>query len=94
MLHHLLLSFSRGELPLDHSLLRQVSSLVRRLPAIDSAHFREEFLTEYNDTLLMTYLAGEPPWSYHDRAGGSERRPLLSQRLKSNIAQGCGILER
>jgi COP9 signalosome complex subunit 6 len=58
VLHHLLLSFSKGELPIDHSLLRQVSSLVRRLPAIDSAQFQEEFLTEYNDTLLMTYLAG------------------------------------
>jgi hypothetical protein len=54
-----LLSFSKGELPIDHSLLRQVSSLVRRLPAIDSAQFQEEFLTEYNDTLLMTYLAGK-----------------------------------
>lgn len=36
-----------------------MSSLVRRLPAIDSAQFQEEFLTEYNDTLLMTYLAGK-----------------------------------
>jgi hypothetical protein len=46
-----------GEAPYDHSLLRQVSSLVRRLPAIDSSRFQDDLVMEYNDTLLMTYLA-------------------------------------
>ena len=46
-----------GKVPMDHSLLRQVASLVQQLPTIDSTQFRGDFLTEYNDTLLMTYLA-------------------------------------
>ncbi|XP_051203358.1 COP9 signalosome complex subunit 6 [Lolium perenne] len=50
-------SMQKGDIPLDNSLLRQVSSLVRRLPAMESEKFQDDFLTEYNDTLLMTYLA-------------------------------------
>eukprot|EP00250_Pteridium_aquilinum_P009092 c18437_g1_i1 orf=248-1153(+) len=57
VLHNLLVSIHKGEIPYEHSLLRQVSSLLRRLPAIDSAKFQDDFLMEYNDTLLMTYLA-------------------------------------
>ncbi|CAK9873661.1 unnamed protein product [Sphagnum jensenii] len=57
VLHHHLVSIQKGEVPYEHSLLRQVSSLVRRLPAIDSSRFQDDFVMEYNDTLLMTYLA-------------------------------------
>ncbi|CAM6027556.1 unnamed protein product [Sphagnum balticum] len=57
VLHHHLVSIQKGEAPYEHSLLRQVSSLVRRLPAIDSSRFQDDFVMEYNDTLLMTYLA-------------------------------------
>ncbi|KAL2609792.1 hypothetical protein R1flu_028365 [Riccia fluitans] len=57
VLHHHLVSIQKGEVPYEHSLLRQISSLVRRLPAIDSPKFQDDFLMEYNDTLLMTYLA-------------------------------------
>ncbi|KAH7445200.1 hypothetical protein KP509_02G112400 [Ceratopteris richardii] len=57
VLHNLLVSIHKGEIPYEHSLLRQISSLVRRLPAIDSPKFQDDFLMEYNDTLLMTYLA-------------------------------------
>ncbi|KAK4851754.1 hypothetical protein QYF36_018089 [Acer negundo] len=41
----------------ENSLLRQVSSLLRRLPAIESEKFQDDFLMEYNDTLLIAYLA-------------------------------------
>ncbi|GJN15831.1 hypothetical protein PR202_gb02774 [Eleusine coracana subsp. coracana] len=44
-------------LQVDNSLLRQVASLVRRLPAMESQKFQDDFLMEYNDTLLVTYLA-------------------------------------
>ncbi|KAJ7302919.1 hypothetical protein JRQ81_000043 [Phrynocephalus forsythii] len=58
VLHHLLAAIQKGDAPPEHALLRQVSSLVRRLPAIDLApKFQDDFLMEYNDTLLMTYLA-------------------------------------
>ncbi|CAK9266674.1 unnamed protein product [Sphagnum jensenii] len=55
ILHHHLVSIQKA--PYDHSLLQQISSLIRRLPAIDSSRFQDDFLMEYNDTLLMTYLA-------------------------------------
>jgi len=46
-----------GKIPKDHALLRRISMLTSQLPAIDSASFRHEFINEYNDALLITYLA-------------------------------------
>ncbi|XP_049402489.1 COP9 signalosome complex subunit 6a-like [Solanum stenotomum] len=57
VLHHYLLAMQKGEIPRENSLLRQVSSLLRRLPTIESERFRDDFLMEYNDTLLVSYLA-------------------------------------
>ncbi len=47
----------RGQLPADYPLLRQIASLTHQLPAIDTPRFRQDFLTEYNDALLVAYLA-------------------------------------
>ncbi|KAF1869727.1 hypothetical protein Lal_00017303 [Lupinus albus] len=57
VLHHYLLAMQKGAVPCENSLLRQVSSLLRRLPAIESGKFQDDFLMEYNDTLLISYLA-------------------------------------
>ncbi|GFQ00307.1 cop9 signalosome complex subunit 6a [Phtheirospermum japonicum] len=57
VLYHYLLTLQKGDTPCENSLLRQVSSLLRRLPAIESEKFRDDFLMEYNDTLLIAYLA-------------------------------------
>ncbi|XP_008796578.1 COP9 signalosome complex subunit 6-like [Phoenix dactylifera] len=57
VVHQYLQAMQRGDIPLDNSLLRQVSSLLRRLPAMESEKFQDDFLMEFNDTLLMTYLA-------------------------------------
>ncbi|KAK6934704.1 Rpn11/EIF3F, C-terminal [Dillenia turbinata] len=57
VLHHYLLAMQKGDIPCENSLLRQVSSLLRRLPTIESGKFQDDFLMEYNDTLLITYLA-------------------------------------
>ncbi|KAL0916004.1 hypothetical protein M5K25_013480 [Dendrobium thyrsiflorum] len=57
IVHQYLLAMQRGDVPLENSLLRQVSSLLRRLPAMESEKFQDDFLMEFNDTLLMTYLA-------------------------------------
>ncbi|CAN1146487.1 COP9 signalosome complex subunit 6a [Linum perenne] len=57
VVHHYLGAMEKGEIPLENALLRQVSSLLRRLPAIESEKFEDDFLMEYSDTLLMTYLA-------------------------------------
>jgi len=43
--------------PRDEGILRQINALVQELPAIDTDKFKEDFLTEYNDALLVTYLA-------------------------------------
>ncbi|CAG8541619.1 12779_t:CDS:2 [Rhizophagus irregularis] len=48
---------SSHESCVDHDVLRQIAGLCNRLPTIDSADFRQEFLTEYNDVLLTSYLA-------------------------------------
>lgn len=48
-----------GKVEKDHEVLRQISSLVSGLPAGGVLEeFREEFLTEYNDLLLTSYLSG------------------------------------
>eukprot|EP01132_Coremiostelium_polycephalum_P007475 gene7475-9185_t len=45
------------KLPFEHGILRQVASLCNTLPAINTDEFRNTFLQEYNDVLLVTYLA-------------------------------------
>ena len=45
-----------GSIPYDHGLLRDISSLVRRLP-VGTAKIKNSLLLEYNDTLLMVYLS-------------------------------------
>jgi len=46
-----------GKIPRDEGLLRSINALCHLLPAIDTDKFKEDFLTEYNDSLLVTYLA-------------------------------------
>ncbi|KAG5462408.1 MAG: maintenance of mitochondrial structure and function-domain-containing protein [Olpidium bornovanus] len=47
-----------GLLPRDHTILRQIGSLCNRLPtACKTEDFREEFLMEYSDVLLASYIA-------------------------------------
>jgi len=46
-----------GEVKPDHGLLRQIAGLCNLLPAIDTEAFKEDFLNEYNDALLVTYLS-------------------------------------
>jgi len=48
---------AKGEIPKDHGLLRQTVGIVNLLPTIDTPKFKEEFLNEYNDALLVTYLS-------------------------------------
>mmetsp|Transcript_22647 Transcript_22647/g.43269 ORF Transcript_22647/g.43269 Transcript_22647/m.43269 type:complete len:299 (-) Transcript_22647:579-1475(-) len=56
-IEHYLQDVKNGTQAVDHELLRQIASLTRQLPAVDTERFREDFLTEYNDALLMVYLA-------------------------------------
>ena len=45
-----------GKIPYDHGLLREISSLVRRLP-VGTDKIKESLQVDYNDTLMMTYLS-------------------------------------
>ncbi|CAL5013287.1 unnamed protein product [Urochloa decumbens] len=44
VIHQYLVAMQKGDIPVDNSLLRQVSSLVRRLPAMESQKFQDDFL--------------------------------------------------
>ncbi|RIB24156.1 COP9 signalosome complex subunit 6A [Gigaspora rosea] len=57
LLHNYLDLINSKQTPVDHDILRQIAGLCNRMPTIDSADFKQEFLTEYNDVLLTTYLA-------------------------------------
>jgi len=46
-----------GKIPNDHGLLRRISSLTSQLPATNTQQFKQDFVREYNDALLVTYLA-------------------------------------
>ncbi|KAE8911030.1 hypothetical protein PF005_g2121 [Phytophthora fragariae] len=50
-------AMKNGEAPLDHNLLRHISSICNQLPAMKSEHFDAAFTQEYNDALLVSYLA-------------------------------------
>ena len=56
VLHDYVSAVSAGTLPHDHALLRDIAALLRQLPAVDPAGFERQYLTEVNDTLLMSYL--------------------------------------
>jgi hypothetical protein len=46
-----------GDAPVDHALLRMIGSVCDRLPATTDPKFETTFVSSYNDTLLVTYLA-------------------------------------
>jgi len=46
-----------GKVPRDHGLLRRIASLCNQLPAVDTQVFKQDFINEYNDALLIAYLA-------------------------------------
>lgn len=43
--------------PMDRELLRQVAHVMNQLPALDASKFAGEFVEEYNNSQLVTYLA-------------------------------------
>ncbi|KAI9908439.1 hypothetical protein PsorP6_004237 [Peronosclerospora sorghi] len=50
-------AMKNGEAPLDHNLLRHICSICNQLPVMKSDHFDATFTQEYNDALLVLYLA-------------------------------------
>lgn len=48
---------NNGSIEPDHELIRQISTVCHNLPTATSETFREELTTEFNETLMMGYLA-------------------------------------
>ncbi|KAL6049460.1 COP9 signalosome complex subunit 6 [Balamuthia mandrillaris] len=57
LLRNFLVATAQGKIPKEHGLLRETVALCNLLPAIDTEQFKEEFVKDYNDALLVTYLA-------------------------------------
>ncbi|PXF48203.1 COP9 signalosome complex subunit 6a [Gracilariopsis chorda] len=49
---------ARGEIELNHSLLRQIGGVCARLPALDCAEFSAAFAEEKHDSMVVAYLSG------------------------------------
>lgn len=45
-----------GKHPVDHALLRNISSLCHKLPAMESAKFSRAYQGEFSDAMLIAYL--------------------------------------
>jgi len=56
VLHHFLSDVKSGKVKADQKVLREIKGLCNRLPTMDTPDFKQEFLLEYNDALLVTYL--------------------------------------
>jgi len=89
ILRNYLQAVQSGALPPDPAVLRDIKAICQQLPAIDSNEFKVEFLSEYNDTLLLTYLAAMTKSSLattemlekfnntYDRHGGGRHRGMF-----------------
>jgi len=78
-------SVKSGKAPRDPGLLRRIASLCNQLPAIDSPTFRADFLNEYNDALMIAYLASITKGTsvandLIDKFNASHERPMRPRR--------------
>lgn len=48
----------KGEVPIDHPLLRRVAAVTARLPSVEAPEFIEAFGLEQTDATAVTYLCG------------------------------------
>ncbi|CAO1635179.1 unnamed protein product [Sympodiomycopsis kandeliae] len=47
----------KGNIQRDHETMRRIKSVLASMPAMDSTEFKQEFLKEYNDVMLTSYLS-------------------------------------
>ncbi|KAI9490782.1 Mov34/MPN/PAD-1 family protein [Zychaea mexicana] len=55
-LHQYLKDAKEGKIPLDHDIVRQISSVCQRSPLMNSNAFDEQLSVELDDVLLVAYL--------------------------------------
>jgi len=46
-----------GAVPRDHAILRRIGQMCNQLPHADTPEFKRDFMNEYNDVLMIAYLA-------------------------------------
>lgn len=51
-------AMASGQIEVDHSLLRSISGVCARLPAMDCVEFSDAYADERHDSLVVTYLTG------------------------------------
>jgi COP9 signalosome complex subunit 6 len=56
VLHQFLKDVASNKVKADQKVLREIKGLCNRLPTMDTPDFKQEFLLEYNDALLIAYL--------------------------------------
>jgi COP9 signalosome complex subunit 6 len=56
VLNQFLKDVASGKVKADQKILREIKGLCGRLPTMDTPDFKQEFLLEYNDALLIAYL--------------------------------------
>jgi len=56
-LHSYLQDVRAGKVVADQKILREIKGLCNRLPTMDTADFKQDFLLEYSDALLIVYLS-------------------------------------
>jgi COP9 signalosome complex subunit 6 len=47
----------KGEIPMDHKLLRAVAGICNQLPSMDQAELEEGFADNYNEFVMVNFLA-------------------------------------
>lgn len=50
-------SVKKGTTPATPAIMRQIASLCHRMPTLDTGSFQKEHMSEYNDAVLLAYLA-------------------------------------
>ncbi|KAI9092192.1 maintenance of mitochondrial structure and function-domain-containing protein [Phlyctochytrium arcticum] len=78
-----------GSLPMDHNVMRQISSLTSRLPTIESPDFGKEVLMDFTDVLLMSYLASITRGT-HSVAEVSEKFNIIGPKRPASHTRGLG----
>jgi len=57
VLHKFVSDIKEGKIKADQRILRDLKGLCNRLPTMDTSDFKQDFLVEYNDAILVAYLA-------------------------------------
>ncbi|KAI8925829.1 maintenance of mitochondrial structure and function-domain-containing protein [Entophlyctis helioformis] len=86
-----------GTLPRNHTVLRQLSSLCNRLPTVQGHDFESEFFVDYNDVMLMTFLAAVTKGSHSlsdlvEKTNNASSRRITARSQMRMGGGGMGLM--